>query len=71
VERFARLVAREEIEKNDFNLSPSRYIETAQAAEHRDVQTILDELAALESQAKGLDGELKTIFERLGYRVRR
>jgi type I restriction enzyme M protein len=71
VERFVRLVAREEIEKNDFNLSPSRYIETAQAAEHRDVQTILDELAALESQAKGLDGELKTIFERLGYRVRR
>jgi type I restriction enzyme M protein len=69
VERFVKLVAREEIEKNDFNLSPSRYIETAKATEHRDVQTILDELAALESQANGLDGELKTIFERLGYRV--
>ena len=70
VERFVRLVAREEIEKNDFNLSPSRYIETAQATEHRDVQTILNELAALESQAKGLDGELGNIFAKLGYRWR-
>ncbi|MEW6441317.1 MAG: N-6 DNA methylase [bacterium] len=71
VERFAKLVPREEIERNDFNLSPSRYIETANATEHRDVQAILDELAALQTQAKGLDGELKIIFERLGYRVER
>ncbi|MBI5525284.1 MAG: N-6 DNA methylase [Deltaproteobacteria bacterium] len=71
VERFVKLVPREEIEKNDFNLSPSRYIETAQATEHRDVQTILDELAALDVQGRKLDGELKGIFVKLGYRVER
>lgn len=68
VERFVKLVPREEIEKNDFNLSPSRYIETALAAEHRDVQVILDELAGLDKQARGLDKELETIFGQLGYR---
>jgi type I restriction enzyme M protein len=29
VAKYTRIVSREEIEKNDFNLSPSRYIQTA------------------------------------------
>ena len=33
--------------KHDCNLSPSRYVETAAPAEHRDIQTILDDLAGL------------------------
>jgi len=68
VERFAKAVSVEEIAKNDFNLSPSRYVESAKPAEHRDIQEVLDELSGLEGQAKSLDGELKGIFERLGYR---
>ncbi len=68
VERFVKLVPFEEIEKNDFNLSPSRYIETAQATEHRDVQTLLDELAALDKQARNQDEELGKIFGQLGYK---
>lgn len=68
VERFVKLVSIEEIVKNDYNLSPSRYIETAVATEHRDVQTLLDELAKLDTEAKRLDGELKEIFTELGYK---
>ena len=52
----------------DFNLSPSRYVTAAAATEHRDIQVILDDLAGLEGQTKALDGELKGIFESLGYR---
>jgi type I restriction enzyme M protein len=52
----------------DFNLSPSRYVAAAAATEHRDVQEVLDELAALDSEAKRLDGELKEVFTGLGYR---
>jgi type I restriction enzyme M protein len=52
----------------DFNLSPSRYVAAAAATEHRDIQQILDELAGFESDAKKLDGELKDVFEGLGYR---
>jgi type I restriction enzyme M protein len=68
VERLVRVVSLEEVARTDFNLSPSRYVETAAPAEHRDVQAILDELAGLDAEARRLDGELKGIFEGLGYR---
>jgi len=70
VERFVKVASIEEIAKNDYNLSPSRYIETAAATEHRDVQTILDDLSKLEAESKQLDGELKEIFTGLSYRWR-
>ncbi|TKS60081.1 MAG: XRE family transcriptional regulator [Nitrospira sp.] len=70
VERFIKVVSVEEIaKKNDYNLIPSRYIETAIANEHRDIQTLLNELAKLDAEAERLDGELKEIFEGLGYRT--
>jgi type I restriction enzyme M protein len=69
LEKFVKVVPIEQIAKNDFNLSPSRYIETTAATEHRDVQTILDELAKLDTESKQLDGELKGIFTGLGYKV--
>lgn len=68
IERFVKEVSAEEIAKNDYNLSPSRYIETVAATEHRDVQTILDELGGLDGEAKRLDEELRGIFTGLGYR---
>jgi len=68
VERFVRVVSVGEIAKNDYNLSPSRYIETATPTEHRDVQTLLDELASLDADAKRLDEGLNGIFTGLGYR---
>ena len=68
VERFVKVVGVEEIAKHDYNLSPSRYVETAAPAEHRDVQTLLGDLARLDAEAKRLDGELREIFTGLGYR---
>jgi type I restriction enzyme M protein len=68
-ERFAKLVKAEEIGgKNDFNLSPSRYIETASPVEHRDIQDILNDLAKLDKEAGRQGGELKEIFAGLGYK---
>jgi type I restriction enzyme M protein len=65
------VVSAEEIAKNDYNLSPSRYIETAAATEHRDVQTLLNELTKLDGEAKKLDEGLKEIFTGIGYRWER
>lgn len=67
VERFVKVVSTEEIAKNDYNLSPSRYIETAAATEHRDIQVLLNELTKLDTEANQLDGELRGIFVGLGY----
>jgi type I restriction enzyme M protein len=68
VERLAKFATTAEIVAADYNLSPSRYIETAAPTEHRDIQTILDELARLDADAGRLDSELKRIFAGLGYR---
>ena len=68
VERFVKVVALEEVVKNDYNLSPSRYVETALPTEHRDIQVLLDELASLDAEARRRDAELREIFTGLGYR---
>jgi|PersoiStandDraft_1058852.scaffolds.fasta_scaffold10893_2 type I restriction enzyme M protein len=66
IEGFVRSVPAGDLA--DFNLSPSRYVAPASIAEHRDIQVILDELGGLETESRKLDGELKGIFEGLGYR---
>ncbi|HJW74881.1 MAG TPA: N-6 DNA methylase, partial [Thermoleophilia bacterium] len=68
VERLVKVVTTQEIAAADFNLSPSRYVETAAPTEHRDIQAILDELAGLDAEAARLDADLKRIFSGLGYR---
>lgn len=42
--KYARVVGVEEIEKNDFNLNISRYVETADAAEKVDVASAIAKL---------------------------
>lgn len=69
VERLVKVASAADIASNDYNLSPSRYVETATATEHRDIQTILDELATLETEAARLDGALRGIFTGLGYQL--
>jgi type I restriction enzyme M protein len=68
VDRLVKVVDTAGIAKADYNLSPSRYIETAIATEHRDIQGILDELTSLDGEARRLEAELKGIFTGLGYR---
>lgn len=65
-EKFARLVSKEEIVKNDYNISPSRYIQITDAETYRPLGEIVEELKALEEEAAEIDKELKTIFQKLG-----
>jgi type I restriction enzyme M protein len=65
VEKYSRIVSREEIAKNDFNISPSRYIHTGEAYEYRPIEEIVEELEAIEEEAKATDAALRTILNRL------
>ncbi len=47
VEKFSRVVSLEEIAKNDFNISPSRYIHVAEAEEFRPIAEMLGELGGV------------------------
>lgn len=67
VDKFARLITLDEAEQNDFNLSPSRYVDTGEAEQHRAVQSIIDDLATLETDAATLDADVNSILKSLGY----
>jgi len=66
IDKFSRLVSKEEIVKNDYNISPSRYIQITDAETYRPIGEIVEELKELEEEAKEIDNELKNIFEKLG-----
>jgi type I restriction enzyme M protein len=65
IEKYSRIVTVEEIAKNDFNISPSRYINTGAAEEYRPLAEIMDELEALDEEAKETDAALKAILAKL------
>lgn len=66
VEKYSLIVSREEIAKNDFNISPSRYIHTGEADEYRPIAEIVEELDALQSDAVETASKLRAILQRLG-----
>ena len=66
VEKFARLVDKEEIVKNDYNISPSRYIQINDAETYRPIGEIVEELNMLEKEAAEIDKEVKKIMEKMG-----
>ena len=66
VDKYSRIVGVEEIAKNDYNISPSRYIHTGAADEYRPIAEIVEELSALEDEARETDAALKKILKKLG-----
>lgn len=70
VEKFAMIATDNEIEKNDYNLSPSRYIHTADATEHREIIELVEELYGengLNAQEELIDQQLKTVLGKIKY----
>jgi type I restriction enzyme M protein len=67
-EKFSRIVDKAEIVKNDYNISPSRYIHTGKTEEYRPIAEIVEELEALEEEGAVVNGQLKRILDKLGVR---
>ena len=67
VEKYARVVALDEIASNDFTLNISRYLETADAAETVDVAGALARLRELERRRAEAEAEMNAHVKRLGY----
>ncbi|HOO78079.1 MAG TPA: N-6 DNA methylase [bacterium] len=70
VERFVEVVTNDQAAENDYNLSPSRYVDTSEREEYRPIPEILEELwgaQGLEEQAKKVDADLKEIFAQMGF----
>lgn len=67
VERYARVVTLEEIEKNDFNLNISRYVETAEAQEKVDVADAVRKLREAERTRDEAKAVMDRYLKELGY----
>ena len=65
-ERLSRIVDHAELKKNDYNISPSRYIHTSDAETYRPIVEIVAELDAIESEAKETDKALRKILKQIG-----
>ena len=65
-DKFSRVVAKAEIVKNDYNISPSRYIHTAKAEEYRPLGEIVEELNILEAESTETNAALRAVLKRLG-----
>jgi len=63
VEKYSRIVSREDIAKNDFNISPSRYIHTGEADEYRPIAEIVEELDVLDSEGAETNAALKNVLK--------
>jgi type I restriction enzyme M protein len=66
VERFSRIVDKAEIVKNDYNISPSRYIHTSGDEDYRLLSEIVEDLHELEKEAAINEKALMAVLSRLG-----
>jgi len=65
-EKLSRIVDHAELKKNDYNISPSRYIHTGDAETYRPIAEIVEELNVIEAEAKETDKALREILKQLG-----
>ncbi|HBO13819.1 MAG TPA: DNA methyltransferase [Halieaceae bacterium] len=65
-EKLSRIVDHEELAKNDYNISPSRYIHTSDAETYRPLAEIVAELDVIEAEAREADEALRGILKQLG-----
>jgi len=65
VQKYSCIVSRAEIEKNDFNISPSRYISARGAQEYRSIVEIVEELEMIDKEAAHAANELKRILSQI------
>lgn len=65
-QRYSRRVSMEEIEKNDFNLNISRYVNTAEAEEEIDLAKVHAELVTLDQKIKTATQQHNEFLNELG-----
>lgn len=66
VEKFSKIIKNEEAARNDYNLSPARYVQIDEEEELLPLEECLVELAQVEEERKAIDAELDSILRKMG-----
>lgn len=67
VENFSMFVSKVDAIKNDYDISPSRYIHLGGVEEYEKVEDILGELVEVQVKAKEADKNLQKVLKELGF----
>ena len=67
VEKYARVVLLDEIERNDWNLNISRYVDTSEEEERIDVAKAVQKLRELEQERAAAESTMNRYLAELGY----
>lgn len=67
IEGFSKILTIEEARKNDYNLSPSRYVSVDEKEEIQTVEDILVELGKVEQERERVNREMKGILTKIGF----
>ncbi len=66
-DEFSTIITKEEVVKNDYNLSPSRYVTIDSEEELIPIEECLVELGQVEEERKETDAELDSILKKMGF----
>lgn len=67
INNFSKIITIEEAVRNDYNLSPSRYVAIGEEEEYLPIDEALVELEQVEEERKEIDKELSKILRKLGF----
>ena len=60
-----KIIIKDEVVKNDYNLSPSRYVSLLEEVTYRPIPEILSELKSIQKEEIQMDKELDQILKKL------
>ena len=66
-DKFSKIFNKDEIAKNDFNISPSRYIHAWEDEGYRPINEVVEELRSLETAMAESGAQLDSVLSRLGF----
>jgi type I restriction enzyme M protein len=66
IEKFSKIIKKEEAARNDYNLSPARYVAVDEKEELMPIDECLVVLAQVEEERKVIDSELDSILRKMG-----
>jgi type I restriction enzyme M protein len=69
VEGLSKVITNEEAARNDYNLSPSRYIDSGEREEYRPLEDAVVQLAEAEEERQEINQELTAMLKKLGFEV--
>ena len=70
-DRFLKVITKNEAIKNDYNLSPSRYVSLSEEVQYRPIPQILSELKTIKKEEEQIDKNLDNIFKKLSPQIRK